>query len=179
MRRIVSKEEAEKKKKRNSFLISIFILLILVVSTIGYSLLSGSNYSGQGDETIQSNGNQWIVTINGIDYLFSNLPEFVAEIPVNVSFTIDNYQGKTIYFVSNNSAINNELYSVLSNHAGGIQSACYGPCEEDLPEKDCTANLIIWRDSTENKVYQSENCIFIDGDLRAADAFLYKILGYN
>jgi hypothetical protein len=37
--------------------------------------------------------------------------------------------------------------------------------------------MIVWQKGAENKVYQKDNCVFIEGDMKAADAFLYKIFG--
>ena len=72
-----------------------------------------------------------------------------------------------------------EISLSLGRYTGRIQEACYGKCDKDLPEKDCTQNLIVWKDSAENKVYSQGKCVFIEGDLRAVDAFLYKIFELN
>ena len=88
----------------------------------------------------------------------------------------NNYAGSTVYVVSENQAVFFEISATMGRFLR-VQEACYGPCEEDLPEKNCTDNLIIWQDSPENKVYQEENCVFIDGDMRTVDAFLYDLFG--
>src|SRR3989344_1756426 len=77
-----------------------------------------------------------------------------------------------------NQEATNEIASTLGIYSQRIQLVCYGSCEQDLPEKDCSEEIIVFKDSQENKVYQEENCIFIEGDIKAVDAFLYKILGY-
>lgn len=179
MRKIVSEQEREKKRKRNNLFMSIFLLAILVLSTAGYALLSNNDSpattnSGTG---IQLVGNRWIVPINGIDFAFTNSPADVKDIPVEITSSISSLQSSSLYISSSNTAVISEVVSNLGKYVPRIQNACYGPCEQDLPEKDCTQNLIVWKDSPENKVYQDQNCIFIEGDLRAVDAFLYKILG--
>jgi regulator of sigma D len=56
-----------------------------------------------------------------------------------------------------------------------MQEACYGSCERNLPEKNCTENIIIFKDSKENSVTQQDKCVFIEGDLRTVDAYIYKL----
>ena len=67
----------------------------------------------------------------------------------------------------------------LGRYASRIQEACYGECERDFPEKDCSENLIVFKEMEERKIYQEEKCIFIEGDLLSVDAFLYKIMGFS
>lgn len=181
MRKIGSDKEDERKRKRNVLLISLFILFVLLIGTIGYGFLSKTDYANQ-DETSQKiryTGSSWIVNINGQDYQFSNSPDSVSNISVNIDGNLASYVSSPLYIASDNNAVNVEIYSALNRHISRIQNACYGPCEKDLPEKDCTENLIVWKDSPENKVFQTDKCIFIEGDLAAVDAFLYKFLGYS
>lgn len=179
MRKILSEKDKEKKKKRNALVLSIIMLLILVIGTAGYAFLYRSDT--QKEETtagnIKFNGSRWIIPIGGADFYFINSPESVRNISAQISFSLKDYTEKSLYLVSDNSAVNSEIASTLGKYAGRVQAACYGPCDKDLPEKDCTENLIIWRDAPVNRVYQQENCIFIEGDMTAVDAFLFKILG--
>lgn len=166
MRSILSQDEAEKKRKKYSRAIGIIMLALLVLSTLGYALFYSDRDSTQPGDP------------NSNTYLLSYPPESLSDIPLNISMSLNNYAGKNVYVSADNSQILNELARGLGKHAARIQQACYGACEENLPEKTCADLLIIWKDSPTPKVTQKENCIFIDGDLRAVDAFLYKILGY-
>ena len=150
-----------------------------MISTAGYAFLSGSGYSQNGQDSVDGvryTGVNWIVTINGQEYQFANSPDSFANMSVGVASNLASYSGMPLYVVSDNNAINSEIYNILGRYASRVQSACYGPCDKDLPEKDCTENMIIWSDSAENRIYQEEKCVFIEGDLRTVDAFLYKIL---
>ncbi|MBS3076815.1 hypothetical protein J4233_00935 [Candidatus Pacearchaeota archaeon] len=184
MRRLGSKKDAEEKRKRNTLILSIFMLFILVGGTAGYAFISNPSQSAQvnapeenGSSLARLVGNQWVVTLNGRNLPFINSPESVADVLVNTTVSITTYSGLSLYISSGNSAVNAEITATLGNYASRVQRACYGFCEEDLPEKDCSDNLIVWKDSPQNRVYQEENCVFIEGDLRAVDAFLYKVLG--
>ncbi|MBU1988865.1 MAG: hypothetical protein KKD94_05290, partial [Nanoarchaeota archaeon] len=156
------------------------MLLVLVIGTVGYGFLSnpgGPNTNkGHNEGDVIYNGNRWVATLNGEDFYFINSPESIENISVDISFSLINYQGISLYLVSDSTAVNSEIATTFGRFASRIQEACYGPCDKDLPEKNCTENLIIWQDSPENRVYQKENCIFIEGDMRAVDAFLYRIL---
>lgn len=184
MRKIGSQKDVEEKRKRNTLILSIFMLFILVGGTAGYAFIS--NPSPASDTNLEDNsvdsstarlvGNRWVINSDGKEFSFANSPESVTDISVDTTATLLSYRGSPLYLVSDNAAVNSEIATTLGTYASKVQTACYGPCEEDLPEKDCSENLVIWRDNPENRVYQEENCIFIEGDLRAVDAFLYKVL---
>ena len=80
--------------------------------------------------------------------------------------------------VSGNSQGLNQALGFLGPFVSRIQEACYGPCEEDLPEKSCEDNLIVVKESEESKIYQEENCIFIEGGTGAIDAFFYRLFEF-
>ncbi|MEI6731562.1 MAG: hypothetical protein WCK90_02675 [archaeon] len=179
IRRITSPEEAERKRKRNAQVIGVILGLILLISTAGYAFMSfeGGSSGGASTEGIRNNGNNWIATFQGQEFVLSNGPDNATEI--NMYATAMDYYGKPLYIVSGSPAITYEVSSVLSRIASRVQEACYENCSTvDLPEKNCTDNLIIWQEATVNSVNQKENCIFIKGDLRAVDSFLYRVLGY-
>jgi len=182
MRKIGSEKNAEEKRKRNTLFLSIFMLIILVGGTAGYAFISNPHSGGvSGDPKENASGrfvgNRWVMSVDGIEMSFAYSPESVSDVPVEATLSTTTFRGLSLYIESNNNAISSEIASVLSHYASRVQKACYGPCEEDLPEKDCSENLIIWRDSPQNKVYREDNCIFIEGDLKAVDAFLYRTLG--
>lgn len=166
MRSILSHNEAEQKRKKYTTAIVIIILALLVLSTLGYALFYSNSDSIQTENP------------NSDTNYFTYPSESLASIPVDISLTLNNYVGKNVYVSAGNSQVLSEIARGLGKHAARIQQACHGPCEEDLPEKTCADLLIVWKDNIEQKVYQEENCVFIEGDLKAVDAFLYKILGY-
>jgi hypothetical protein len=188
MRRIESENDKEKRKKRTMLIISLFMLATLVLGTVGYGFLAGpgayqDNSNADNDlaeGTLVNVGNQWALNLDGQTFLFSNSPESVKEIPVDITFHLYSFSNAPLYIDSENQAVNLELTSTMQRLTSRMQEACLDSCpDRNVPEKTCEDNIIIWKDSTENKVYQEENCIFIEGDLLAVDAFLYKILGYE
>ena len=181
MRRIETAKETAIRQKRKAKIISFFMLIILVGSIAGFAFLSNPEDNSQttnGDtngEKVQNIGSQWVIKFNGENIILNYGPEDVKNIDVSILYDLNGFYGKDLYIASNNTGITSEIASTLGRYVSKTQRACYLKCEEDLPEKDCTENLIVYIENKENRVYQQDNCIFIEGDLRAADAFLYKI----
>lgn len=190
MRKIESEAEIERRKKRNNMIISLFLLGILVLGTLGFafSYNLGDVSSGLGEPIDQGIEEEQVIAtpsgevrnFNGQEIRFSIPLEFVTNIRVDTNKDINNFAGKSLYFSGENQAVIQELRNTIGLYATRVQEACYGPCKEDLPEISCNGgeNLIVWK-SGDSKIYEDKNCIFIDGDLRAVDAFLYKVFGFN
>lgn len=179
MRKIESSVDVEKRRANKARWISIAILLMLALSSLGYSFLSRTEDTSSSNQNVQTDGSQWYVNVNGRQHVFLTSPETAKGVEVNTINRINNYLGKEVYISSDNDGITYEIGSNLEGYASRVQRACFGECEQDYPEKDCNSTLIVWKSAEINKVYQKDNCIFIDGDMRAADAFLYKLLGIN
>ncbi len=181
MRRIETQEEREKRQKRRMHTFSIIMLLIMVISTAGYAFITfqenpdnAKKTSGQAQA--QNFDSRWILDYKEQQLALSSSKESVANISAEIFLDVNNYAGNPVYIDSGNSSvILYELASSLQNYALKVLPACYGQCDLNLPEKNCSDFLIVYKKANENKVYQKENCIFIEGDVRGADAFLYKI----
>ena len=182
MRKLGTREALEKKQKRSTIIISVLMLFILVASTVGFAFVynPGSTDSfGNTESGVRNIGDYWVLNVGGENIGFSSSPDSTADIPVEITAKINDYFGSILYIVSDNEGVTQEIVSTIGRYADRIQLACYGECEEDLPEKDCSDNLIVWNQSIDNRVYQQEGCVFIEGDIRAVDAFLYRIFGVN
>ncbi len=179
IRPLESTEQKLLREKKRRRWISIIMLGILVLSSVGYAFLS---YQGNSSEQT-TNPTRGIGADGRYYFLFGeqqlsllHAPDAVSSTAVNTSRTLQDYASKTVYIVNDNPSISYELESTLGIYYR-LQPACHGACEKDLPEKNCSDALIIWKDSLENRVYEQEQCVFIEGDLRAVDAFLYRIFG--
>jgi len=100
---------------------------------------------------------------------------------VEITKTIQDYAGETIYFTQN-AAAEQEITRNLGYFIERMQLACYEGqenCAEDLPIKNCSYNLISIKQGDFVNVTEEDNCIFIisNNTIREADAFLYKVLG--
>jgi len=181
IRKIKTQEEAEKAKKRKQFIIGGILMVIIVISTLGYSLTSNTNQSNSKKEkgiTFSREEGLWKTKIGGSVFGFQYLPSEVEEIPVEISFNKELYTNKPLYFVNPNEAIN-EVLTNIGQLVLRYQEACVeeSSCKSNQPLKDCSNNIIIFKPEEETKVYQDENCIYIGGEpIKSTDAFLYKLL---
>lgn len=168
----MSEGERIEKEKRRSKIITIFLLIILVGSTAAYAFVF---YDGESDKDDSLKGNiNYIIANNEKVYLNHEL-ENVKNISVSINSDISAFANKVLYIDSESEMVISEIAYTLGRYTKSVQDACYGSCEKDLPEKDCGEELIVFKKSDENRVYQQEKCIFIEGDLRAVDAFIYRI----
>jgi hypothetical protein len=182
MERIETKEEKEKRQKRKARIFSFIMLAIMVLSTLGYAFItyekdsSGSNKNAKGETQEQIGDSLWLLDYNGQQMTLSTSKEAAKNISVELFFDIKNYAGNQVYVsYENYSFVYYEISNTLGGYAKKVAPACLGKCEANLPEKNCTDLLIVYNKSDFNRVYQNENCVFIEGDIRAVDAFLYKI----
>ena len=187
MREIGSEEHASR-TKRNAVIIGLVMLGIMIASSAGYAFMQKLDNNPENDAEnnggIQQIGDYWVFDYNGQTMHLSNSPESVKNISVQISsqINVDKYSAKPLYIASANNGISYEIASNLGLFAPRAQLACYGNCTDktqNLPAKDCYDNLIVWQESTTERVYQNDSCVFIEGDMKATDAFLYKVFGIN
>jgi len=180
MRRIETPEQIDRRKKRNARIGSIIMLLILVVSSLGYAFMSSDSESntGGGSGKAYGVGDRWAIDMNGGTIYFAYPPENLTDIIVDTNLSLQDYYQKPLYISSDSALVGSEVSYSLGKYVERVQSACYGNCSLDYPDKDCDSNLIVFKESNQSRVFQKQNCIFVDGDLRAVDAFLYRIFGY-
>ncbi len=192
MKQILTKEEIESKKRRNQIVIGVILAVLMVLSTAGFAFIN-TNFGGSSGETgkekyngyeftAESNG-LWSLNIQGNKFFFRYTPKEVENIFVQY-VNIGNYNGKILYFDSNDSKTDREIVSLLQYYALRIQYACLEgrECENnELPVKNCEDNIIVIDESNTTEISTDNKCVFIRGKgpdkIKAADALLYKLLG--
>jgi hypothetical protein len=187
MRKIISKEEATKKQKRNNLILAGFLIIIMFGSVFG--IIVGSLGNSTEIEKITYNGHEfinsnelWATTIGDYSFAFQYNPEQVEKIPSTVNY-LNSYEGRTLYFSSENQNALGEIYKNLNQIVGRFQEACLNEtnCNENLPIKNCSNNFIIIKESNLTSITQEENCVFIEGNYEnltaITDEFLFKVLG--
>ena len=188
MRNIENKKEAEKKSKRNQWIIGGILIFIMLGSTFGYVMFSSSD-EDSNTEKVQYNGyefvNQngfWVTSISGYDFIFAFNPEQVEKSDAEINL-LNTYSGKVLYFFYESDAASVEIFRNFGNVVLRFQGACITEenCPEDWPIRDCTNNFILIKEANESKIYQQDNCVFIEGpreNLTAiTDEFLFKVTG--
>lgn len=187
MRKIISKEQEDKKRKRNQLIIGGILVLIMVLSTVGYAVnQQGSTgtkkITYKGIDFVQQN-DYWTATISGIQFIFRYNPQETEEINAYTNISINSYSGKPLYISSDNLDAEAELYRNLDPIILRRQYACLQgqTCTQNYPVKTCQDNIIIIKKAESNSISQQENCVFIEGNqnetIKLIDKFLYKTLG--
>jgi len=188
MKKILTKEEKGKKDTRNKVIIGVILVILMVLSVVGYSFFSNPE---EDEERVEYNGvefvlnemGMWYFEIQNWGFLTSFNPQETENISAPIFTTTNSYAGKPLFFVGEGRA-KQELARNLQNFALRMQDACIEKkeCEGNLPIKECSEdNIIIFKEEDYIEITREDNCVFITApyaeQTRAADAFLFKILG--
>jgi len=179
MRSLGTEKTLEEKRKQRGLWLSVIMLVILMVGTAGFAFLSGGGNDDEDNFGAQD-GERWIMDAGGISLSFKYSPESIAYVPVDIETLFEDYAGKPLYLVADEREVLTEIGSTLGQYTNRVQEACYGECEDDLPEKSCNETderIIIFEKNVDDKIYELENCVFIEGNISTVDAFLYRVFG--
>lgn len=194
MRKIITQEEKEKKIKGNQLIVGVVLIGLMVLSSLSFAFINNttSNINEKieykGIKFVTDENGYWSFDIQGTNFLTKYNPKETEDISFLNSKSINEYSNKPLYLVGDNGEHFSEIARNLNNVALRISNACLegdSKCtknNENFPVKDCSNNIIVFKESiNENRVYQQENCIFIETDYanqaRYADRFLFNILG--
>lgn len=189
MRKIISKKEQEKKEKRRNLIGGIVLVIVMLFSTIGYSLLSKESESiekinYEGKNFIKQNG-LWTTQIGDFSFSFVYSPQETFIFNSQVDY-LNEYVNLPLYIYSEDQNAINEVYRNLfydNSIVQRAQLACLEgeACEGDYPIKNCSDKLIVIRESNLSSLKQQDNCVFIEGKsenlVKLTDSFLLKITG--
>jgi hypothetical protein len=195
MRKIKSEEDLARSQRRNNIVLGVVMIGLLVLSSVGYSVMSADNDKAYAAEELGfkfvRSGGFWVTEVNGEVFHFEYLPSEIADVEVNLSLGLDNYRNEVLYLVGSGDGAS-EILNNLNGYILRYQGACLGDavdlnnqtyvvpvgeCDGDFPVKACDNNLIVFEEGDGLRVYSDESCVYVVGDLRSTDAFLYKILG--
>jgi len=182
LRKIKTQEEIARKRKRNQILVGGILIVLMIVSTLGYSLMdsedNGSDSVNElGIDFVRDDG-LWKIVLDDAVFGFQYLPSEVDDVIMSGNYNAGDYGGEILYFVNANNGAS-EILNNLGRYVLRYQDACLGNsnCIGDFPLKNCDSNLIIFELGNETAVWKNESCVYIVGDsVRGADAFLYKAL---
>jgi hypothetical protein len=177
MKKIMTKSELAKKKNRMKMLVGGTLIFLMFFSTIAF-VFTFAGFGGglPGTEDYYFDGQYWVLQSGGQVFYFNNHRDEVRDVPIEMQSTLLDFSGRPLYIDSERDEITILVSTNLARYALRTQEACYGECEGDLPRVGCDENLIVWMAGEEESVRQEDKCIFIEGN-RAADAFLYRVLG--
>lgn len=181
-------EKKDKKEKRNKIIVSLILVLIMGLSTLGYSFYNSEkqNYNEKEYNNIKMSFQEdglWHFYFQDYEFATRYTPDETANITGIINSNLYTYQNLLLYFSSDSDYEGmEEIAKNIGRFTQRYQQVCLKECEENLPVKNCSSdNIIIIKESNETLIKQEENCIYIFGQqgeiLRATDWFIFKILG--
>ncbi len=170
MRKIETEQIREKRSQTTKLFLGLVLIALLLFSTAGYAFYGVSNSNAEPEQDY--NGLYWTITKSYSTLYLLTEPVKLDTSGVTLVGNAMDYNGQPLFIDSLDPAINEHLALNLQSYFNSIQEACYGSCERDIPEKDCTQPIIIYKDSTDRIIRQEQQCFFIDGDQEAVDSFL-------
>jgi len=183
----MTKEEIEKKQNRSKFILGIVLVGLMLFSTAGYAFFQSSKTDSKkisygGIKFIFGEDGYWHFSINNNDYATQYNPKEVENISSSIFAGLTAYSGKNLYFSadSNRESID-EINRNIGRFSERVQLACVDECEEDLPVKNCTENIIIIQETNSTSlIKQEDNCIYIlssiQDSVKASDKFIFDLL---
>ena len=186
----MTKSEKEKKDRRNKIIVGIVLVAVMMVSTLGYSLISGEKTGTSGGKTTYNGitflntGSGWQTSLGEKTLSFSYSPLEITQIKAPY-VSINSFLNMPVYLDSDNPSANYEMARSLGLYVLTLQEACLNASDcrsADLPLKSCRDVVISIRSAnvTSTSMSVNGNCTFISGGediLKDVDAFVYKTLG--
>ncbi len=190
--RIVTAQEREKKRQRMQMFLTIFIVVILGASTIGFALSSSdTDVKKYNKQKFYQTQQGW--QGKGLDFATRYLPQDVENVTLQGSLSLDLFARKLYLVVDPPTRnIQSELYEwaniVPMNNPNAACLPEYGEDEGcvELPLKDCEnadplTTVLIFKDSNESMIKAYGSCVTIQGDnegmLKAIDKAIYVMYG--
>lgn len=191
----MSAEELEKKEHKKKVIMSIILGVIMLFSTAGYFVMdfSGQKLSTISYNNIKFNQNQygsWDFTLNGVTYQTAFNPQETQNISTVITSNLNTYGNQPLYFSGEpiEELSSSGMQEILKNIQSLVSRSNYACVEENCSQnyalKNCKSdNILVFKEFKDNEtsIVQQDSCVVItyksSEAQRAADAFLFKILG--
>jgi len=193
IKKIETRQDVVKKEKRLQLILAGILIFVLFGSVFG--IVVNSFGSSQDTSKVSYNGynfeienGYYTLNLGILKFYFSFNPNEIKDLDkdFNVTRKISSYANKEVYVSSEDYSSYSEIVQNFNQYVSRTQQACKDgeKClDSNLPIKTCEDNLIVIKESTINKVYENNNCIYIEGKkddlLKLTDEFLLYEIGVN
>lgn len=190
IKKSISKQQKKKKQKRTQWIAGSVLILVMMLSAFG---IAANSFVAPKEEKIIYKGlefkqinSYYVLEIGEAQFYFLTNPKTFDSLDAKITLSneIQIYISKPLYVSSENPSFSRQIYQNMAPYVERIQPACLEEencSNEDYPIKDCSNNFIIIKESTENKIYEKDNCVFIEGKqedlLTLTDKFILEIIG--
>jgi len=196
IKKLQSKKDKNKKKKKNQRLLAIVLIFIMFGSVFGV-IVTFFNSSLSKDKTQAKNDNYmgfdltnvngyYALTLGNKNLYLSTDPNDLQKIDIliNTTKSLSYYSQKPLYIDSFNSYASQPIEQNLYGTPERISSACINATDcanVNAPIKTCKDDVIVIRIGLENKIYDDNNCVYIEAkkaDMdEVIDSFLLRLSG--
>ncbi len=176
MKKIMSSEDKERSQHRKKMIGGFIMMFILILSSVGFAFFSAGDSSPETQEQPVNPYGFLEIDNNGGKIYLTNYPSSISGVPVSLDRNIEYFYNSVLFVDIEDQMMLQQLSLNIQGLPVRLQPACYLSCEEDLPEKTCEDNIIVYRPGEEDKVYHENNCIFIEGGSKAFDSFIYNLV---
>jgi len=171
MRKIKTMADIERVRRRNNIILGIVMIVLLIGSSLGYSLMSADSKSKnivneEGFDFVRDGG-MWKLMIGDEVLSFRNLPSEVSDIEVNLDAQLGMYNGQPLYFVNPGEGVN-EILGNVGRYILRYQESCIQGNSDDENQYIEAEGL---NDSLDNHTESEDlaNDIICKGDLPVKD----------
>ena len=150
-----------KKKDKSKLYMGLFIIFLMVSSTIGF-MYSSDNSKKQGKYSFTQTDNGWTTYINDQYWSFDYLPKDVPNADINLgsSVLINVESNQDYYELSNKLA----KLNIITDRTSSIT------CNDK--------SILVFSESQDNKIYKEDNCFYFEGNInKLMDSLFYDLLG--
>jgi hypothetical protein len=191
MRKISSQENIEKKKTRNRIISGSVLIIVMILSTLGFAFFSRSDNNSGNVQKIKygefefkrESYGLWKTYVEGQEFATTYTPFETENMTISDEIDLQYLYGKEIYFVIDNPAASGELISNLGRYIKRYQEACFQgiECNSNFVIKNCSDSVIFYNNSLNINIYKRENCLFIEApyeeQIGASDKVIFRVLG--
>ena len=165
-------------KSKNKLWMPIFIVVIMISSTLGfmYGGSSDSNIFKYGDYTFTNTNEGWVFFVNGDKYIFNYSPKELEHRQYDIDIT-------NLYLTYYPNDINNNIaYSIdlISQISDSETIACFerdNCITEEIVNCNEDKNILVFLTGNEN-LYKEDSCTFISKDIvKISEKLAYEMLG--
>ncbi|MEM4625520.1 MAG: hypothetical protein QXJ28_02030 [Candidatus Pacearchaeota archaeon] len=187
MRKIESEKEKEKKQRRRQVISGSLLIILMILSVIGFAFLIKTEEENLKEEIIEYNGIKFTKEIDGWKAKTDNgeiktkyTPFETGNISADFYISLRDFYMQPLFYVIDNGYAAYEIDENLKYYVSRSQEVCIDEkCKEDLVRKNCSENIIVFRRNNERKMYKNDKCIYIEANyedqLLMADRLIFKI----
>lgn len=192
MKRILTEKQKQRKVKMTQLIIGLVLILVMVLSTVGYSLMDRTDTTKvnkmtyNGIEFIKDSNDYWQFNLDGKTLMTRFNPKEVSFINTQKVPAYTEYSNNVLYYDASGTEALSEIMRIFDGIVLRSQRGCVpgNECLGNYPIKNCTQDKVIIirepKDNESESITSDNNCVYIISDMSNqtmfSDAFIFRSL---